>query len=70
MRYIILFQVNGEDFSDMVDADDAATAVQRIQEIHQSSSVFFELLSVQTATEVDEFEPMVDSMREPDATSI
>lgn len=47
MLYNITYRVGAEEFTDEVDAPDAATAVSKIQFEHGRSDDHFELISVQ-----------------------
>ncbi len=54
MRYEVRFQIQGEDRHTIVEADDAATAVERVQNDHLGSNEAFELIQVQLLDEPDE----------------
>ncbi len=46
MRYEVRFQIQGEERQIIVDADDAATAVERVQNDHLDADEAFELIQV------------------------
>ncbi len=57
MKYEVRFQIGGEEQAETVEADDAATAAQTIQEQHQTSHESFELIQVQLLDDMPEFVP-------------
>ncbi len=46
MRYEVRFQIQGEERQIIIDADDAATAVERVQNDHLGADEAFELIQV------------------------
>jgi hypothetical protein len=58
MKYEVRFQVGGEEQAEPVEADDAASAAQLIQERYQSASESFELIQVQLLDDMPEFVPV------------
>ena len=55
MRYEVRFQIQGEERSTVVEADDAATAAQRVQNDHLGSDEAFELIQVHLLDEPTEY---------------
>jgi hypothetical protein len=58
MKYEVRFQIGGEEHAEPVEADDAATAAQRIQEQYQTSHESFELIQVHLLDDMPEFTPV------------
>ena len=54
MRYDVRYQIQGEERHTIVEADDAATAVERVQNDHLGSDQAFELLQVHLLDEPEE----------------
>jgi hypothetical protein len=54
MRYEVRYQIQGEERHTIVEADDAATAVERVQNDHLGSDQAFELLQVHLLDEPQE----------------
>lgn len=58
MKYEVRFQIGGEEQAEPIEADDAATAAQLIQERYQTSSESFELIQVHLLDDMPEFVPV------------
>jgi hypothetical protein len=46
MQYEVRYQIAGDEFASIVDAEDAATAARNVQEEHQVGGETFELIQV------------------------
>jgi hypothetical protein len=64
MHYNVTYHVGTEEFTDEVDAPDAATAVSKIQFEHGRGDDHFELISVQL---LDSLESEPEQVEEPDS---
>lgn len=54
MRYEVRFQIHGEEHQTFVDADDAASAAERVQNEHLGAHEGFELIQVHLLDEPTE----------------
>lgn len=63
MHYNVTYHVGGDEFTDEVEAPDAATAVSKVQFEHGRGDDHFELISVQL---IESLEPEPEPADDPD----